>query len=303
MDGLWSGGSAGSMRDGNDLGRDWVGPPVEGSFPDIEVLESWFPLLFLERRSRGGADGAGRFRAGGGNQFSFRPHGVGEITGTIFGMRRWLPLQGLAGGRPGACNELIVHRGDGSSRTLELATTEALVRHGDWYEMRMACGGGYGDPLDRDTAAVERDVMHGRFDAEVARRSYGVAVGDPEATAALREKMRRDRLTRAQPARKPLSAADVEIAGAAQPIYPGVLQRGAIAVAEQSGAPLARAPDHWTEGCPTLIERRGEADSPDIWYRTWLDPQTGRSLHVEAVVGDVERSFEVSPARWINAAA
>ena len=223
--------------------------------------------------------------------------------GTIFGMRRWLPLQGLAGGRPGACNELIVHRGDGSSRTLELATSGALVREGDWYEMRMASGGGYGDPLDREAAAVERDVTHGRFDAEVARRSYGVAVGDPEATAALRERMRRDRLTRAQPARKPLSAADVKIAGAAQPIYPGVLQRGAIAVAEQSGAPLAHAPDHWTDGCPTLIERRGDMDSPDIWYRTWLDPQSGRSLHVEAVVGDVERSFEVSPARWIHAAA
>jgi N-methylhydantoinase B len=117
--------------------------------------------------------------------------------------------------------------------------------------------------------------------------------------------MRRDRLARAQPARKPLSAAhlDVDVGGAAQPIYPGVLQRGAIAVAELSGAPLARAPDHWTDGCPTLIERRGDADDPDIWYRTWLDPQTGRSLHVEAVVGDDERSFEVSPARWINAAA
>ena len=303
MDGLWSGGSAGSSRDGNDLGRDWVGPPVEGSFPDIEVLESWFPLLFLERRSRGGADGAGRFRAGGGNQFSFRPHGVDEIVGTIFGMRRWLPLQGLAGGRPGACNELIVHRGDGSSRTLELATSGALVREGDWYEMRMACGGGFGDPLDREAAAVERDVGHGRFNAEVARRSYGVVVGDPEATAALRQTMRRERLSRARPARKPLSTRDVEIVGAAQPIYPGVLQRGAIAVAEQSGAPLARAPDHWTDGCPTLIERRGDADGPDIWYRTWLDPLTGRSLHVEAVVGDVERSFEVSPARWISAAA
>jgi len=44
-------------------------------------------------------------------------------------------------------------------------------------------------------------------------------------------------------------------------------------------------------------------DGPDIWYRTWLDPQTGRALHVEAVVGDVERSFEVSPARWTHAAA
>jgi N-methylhydantoinase B len=304
MDGLWAGGSAGSLRDGNDLGRDLVGPPVEGSFPDIEVLESWFPLLFLERRSRGGADGAGEFRAGGGNQFSFRPHGVAEISGTIFGMRRWLPLQGLAGGRPGACNELIVHGADGSSRTLELAASGAVVREGDWFEMRMASGGGYGDPLDREAAAVERDVAHARFDREVARRAYGVVVGDRVATAALRDQMRRDRLTRAEPARKPLCAEDVEIiVGETQPIYPGVIQRGAIAVAEASGAPLARAPDHWTDGCPMLIERRGDTNGPDIFYRTWLDPKTGRSLHVEAVVGDAGRSFEVAPTRWVNAAA
>ena len=303
MDGMWVGGSAGRLRDGNDLGRDPVGPAVEGSFPDIEVLESWFPLLFIERSSRGGGEGAGQFRAGGGNHFSFRPHGVGEISGTIFGMRRWLPLQGLAGGRPGSCNELIVHHADGSSRTLELAGSGAIVRDGDWYEMRMASGGGYGDPLDRDAAAVERDVTHGRFDLELARRTYGVVAGDRAATAALREKMRRDRLTRALPALKPLTSQDVEISGDAQPIYPGVIQRGAIAVAEASGAPLARAPDHWTDGCPMLIERRGDAKGPDILIRTWMDPKTGRSLHVEAVVGDAERSFEVAPTRWIHAVA
>jgi N-methylhydantoinase B len=116
--------------------------------------------------------------------------------------------------------------------------------------------------------------------------------------------MRRDRLTRAEPARKPLCAEDVEIiVGETQPIYPGVIQRGAIAVAEASGAPLARAPDHWTDGCPMLIERRGDTNGPDIFYRTWLDPKTGRSLHVEAVVGDAGRSFEVAPTRWVNAAA
>src|SRR5882672_240298 len=303
MDGLWAGGSAGSLRDGNDMGRDVIGPAVEGSFPDIEVLESWFPLLFLERRSRGGAEGAGQFRAGSGNQFSFRPHGVAEIVGTIFGMRRWLPLQGLAGGRPGACNELIVHHADGSSRTLELAASAAVVHAGDWYEMRMASGGGYGDPLDRHAVAVERDIAHGRIDAEVARRTYGVVVGNAAATAALRDVIRRERLARAQPARKPLSCGSIEISGDALPIYPGVVQRGTVAVAEASGAPLARAPDHWTEGCPTLIERRGDANDPDIFYRTWLDPRSGSALHVEAVVGDVERSFEVAPTRWTNAAA
>ena len=63
---------------------------------------------------RRGADGAGQARAGGGNQFSFRTHGIDEMQGTLFGMRRWLPLQGMAGGRPGACAEFVVHRADGT---------------------------------------------------------------------------------------------------------------------------------------------------------------------------------------------
>jgi hypothetical protein len=148
-----------------------------------------------------------------------------------------------------------VHHADGSSRTLELAASAAVVREGEWYEMRMASGGGYGDPLDREAAAVERDVAHGRMDAEVARRSYGVVVGDGAATAALRDATRRDRLTRAQPARKPLSSGSVDISGDALPIYPGVIQRGAIAVAEASGAPLAHAPE--TRKIPTFSIARG----------------------------------------------
>jgi N-methylhydantoinase B len=301
LDGNWVGGSAGAGRDGGDLGRDPVGPAVRGAFPDIEVLESWFPLLFLARRSRGGAGGAGAYRAGGGNRFAFRPHGADEIRGTMFGMRRWLPLQGLAGGRPGACTELVVHRADGGVETLDVASDGAVVRAGDWYEMRLASGGGYGDPLDRDPSRVEADVARGRFDAALAREAYGVVLGDPAATGALRDSLRKRRLERAEPARRPLARGAVSIDGPPQPLYPGVVQRGAIAVAEASGAPLARAPDHWTEGCPLLVERRWSENEPDVVYRTWLDPETGRALHVEVALEGSERGFEVAPLRWSTA--
>ena len=45
-------------------------------------------------------------------------------------------------------------------------------------------------------------------------------------------------------------------------MFPGVVQHGAVAVAEASGAPLAVAPDHWTDGCPVLIERLWEDEPP-----------------------------------------
>ncbi len=194
------------------------------------MLESWYPLLFMERSVRGGSGGAGQKRAGGGFQVSFRPHGVDEIRGTMFGMRRWLPLQGLAGGRPGACNEFLIHRADGSIEALDMISAGAKVRDGEWFELRMGSGGGYGDPLDRDPADVARDVAHGRYDVAVAQEAYGVVVADANATERLREAMRRDRLARAEPPAKPRSR-DVNVSKWRGPnrSFPGVVQRGAIA--------------------------------------------------------------------------
>jgi N-methylhydantoinase B len=302
LDGLWAGSSAGSAIDGNDLGREPVGPAVEGSFPDIEVLESWYPLLFIERRSRSGASGAGQYRAGAGNQFSFRPHGISHIVGTVFGMRRWLPLQGVAGGRPGACNEMLVHHADGSVTELDLSCSGITVGPDEWYEMRLASGGGFGDPLDRVAAAVERDLVQGRLNESDGRSMYGVESGDPIATVELRDRMRRERLDRAQPAKKPFSSTIPSMTGDPVPLFPGIVQHGGVAVAAASGTPLAVSPDHWTDGCPTIVERIWGDEGPDVFYRTWLDPKSGRSLHVEAVVGYDERSFEVMPTRWCQAA-
>jgi len=277
-----------------------------GSFIDIEVLEAWFPLLVLERRTRRGALGAGRYRAGAGNHFSFRPHGVVAMHGTLFGMRRWLPLQGLAGGRPGSTAEMAVTRADGTTEVFPVHASGVRIDAGDHYEIRLPCAGGFGDPLDRDPARVAADVVDGRFDAHDAEAVYGVicddaGIVDPEATAHRRAGMRADRLARAAPALKPGDGIVVPAGAPALPLYPGVVQRGDVAVAEASGAPLAVAPDHWTDGCPVLTEDLWGASGPAVSVRTYLDPASGRALHVEAVVGDAGRSFLVAPTRWSRA--
>jgi N-methylhydantoinase B len=175
-----------------------------------------------------------------------------------------------------------------------------VVKAADWYELRLANGGGFGDPLDRDPELVERDIREGRVDKVLAQQTYGVIAGDQAATAALRERMRFDRLMTAKPPAKPLSR-NIRTTGTALPLYPGVLQYGNVAVAEASGAPLAMAPDHWTEGCAVLTERRWPKDGPDVVYRSYLDPETGRVLHVEVVLGDEPRTFMVAPHRWTEA--
>jgi N-methylhydantoinase B len=308
LDGNWVGGSAGQARDGTDLGRNPVGSDIEGSLADIEILESWFPLLFLERSARPGVGGAGRYRAGGGTLLSFRPSGIDQISGTMFGMRRWMPLPGLAGGSPGACNEFLVHRLDGTVEELDPNSAGTPVRDGERFEMRLSSGGGFGDPLDRDPAAVAADVAARRFSAAEAAEIYGTLLDghnqvDEPATAARRATIRRERLSRARPPEHVVTDAAVSDPGdlSGEPLYPGVVQRGDVAYAQDSGAPLARAPRHWTDGCPVLEDRRWADAGPDVVFRSYLDPRTGRTLHVEVTLAGEPRSFEVSPHRWTSA--
>lgn len=74
--------------------------------------------------------------------------------------------------------------------------THAPSRDGPWQYFGRECwrtapgavfrylsngGGGWGNPLERDPAAVLRDVRNGYVTLEGARRDYGVVVtGDPE---------------------------------------------------------------------------------------------------------------------------
>jgi N-methylhydantoinase B len=226
----------------------------------------------------------------------------------MFGMRRWMPLPGLAGGSPGACTEFLVHRLDGTVEELDPNSAGTPVRDGEWFEMRLSSGGGFGDPLDRDPAAVAADVAAGRFSATEAAEIYGTVLDehhqvDEPATAARRATICRERLSRARPPEHTVTdaAASDPADTTGDPLYPGVVQRGDVAYAQDSGAPLARAPRHWTDGCPVLEDRRWADSGPDVVFRSYLDPRTGQTLHVEVTLAGQPRSFEVSPHRWTSA--
>ena len=66
---------------------------------------------------------------------------------------------------------------------------------GDVLYMRVASGGGYGDPLAREPGLVQVDVKDGAVSEDAARDIYGVALDpetgrvDPEATGALRRRL------------------------------------------------------------------------------------------------------------------
>jgi len=307
-DGNWTGSTAGRARDGLPLTVRLVGPEAGYAIADAEVLESWYPILIESRRERPGPDGAGSYRGGGGNEFAFSPHGTAFLDGAMFGMRRWLPLEGAAGGMPGGCTAYLLRRRDGTVESVATHAVGIRVEEGETFEFHVGSGGGWGDPLDRDPAAVVEDVTRGRVTIDDAHDAYGVVV-DPEgegwddaATAEERDRLRHARLAASHPPRRAVDAAASERAtGTAMPLYPGIVQYGDVAVAEGSGAPLAVAPDHWTDGC-AVLEWQHSPHGPPVNVRAYLDPGTGRSLFVEVVPGDLGRVFEVAPRRWTAAA-
>jgi N-methylhydantoinase B len=303
LDGAMSGGSAGHDRDGYDLFSFMVARKAIIEAIDVELFESRYPALVLEKRPRPGAAGAGRYRAGAGSQMAYKPYGVASLAGVMLGMREWLPLPGFAGGMPGANTDFAIRRADGRRDSVSGHASGVRVNADEVFEFRLGSGGGLGDPVDRDTAEVERDVRQGRIAAHEAADVYGVMIGgsgkaDLAATLLRRAELLRDRLLRAKPAVNPLQQDRAAAArGTGLPLYPGVGQWGNAAHAIVSGAALALAPDHWTDGCPMLEERRDR-----LLIRSYLDPLTGRSLLVEALPVGESRTVDTRPRRWVDAA-
>ncbi len=306
LDGCLPAPSAGHDRDGNDLFSFLVGRQGIVEFIDVEILESWYPLLVHEKKPRPGAFGAGTFRSGAGCQMSYEPYGTDALHGVMLAMRERLPLTGMAGGFPGATTSFRIHRADGTVEAVDGHAMDVVVRDGDTFEFLCASGGGWGDPLERDPALVAHDVALGRITADDAGAVYGVELdGDgvpaADATARRRHEILADRLARARPAANPVPAEpppdpDVD---ADAPLYPGVIQRGRWAVSEQTGAVLAIAPDHWTDGCP-VIEEHLSYGRLELVVETYLDPPLGpharrrrapsrRATHVHERAGPLGR--------------
>jgi len=69
------------------------------------------------------------------------------------------------------------------------------LHENDVLYMRVASGGGYGDPLERDPALIQEDVANAVVSLDAARKLYGVVIEEPglrvdfEATRQLRIKM------------------------------------------------------------------------------------------------------------------
>ena len=141
-----------------------------------EVAESRYGL-YVDRMSLNDAPGGEGAHAGGrGIVVEYRVRSDGCFFTCSYTRNRHLPWA-IEGGVEGSPNVAEVIRRDGS-REEYAVVTGLTVNEGDVIRIRTGNGGGFGDPRDRDRAAVEADLRNGLLTTDRAREIYGHARAD-----------------------------------------------------------------------------------------------------------------------------
>jgi N-methylhydantoinase B len=137
----------------------------------IEDIESHFPLRVTQYELLEDRAGAGRWRGGLGTvrEIEF----LADAGCSLEGDGSVWPPPGLFGGRDGTPGAVLVNRGAANEQELPSKFPYRKAQAGDRLCLIAPCGGGYGDPLERDRAAVEADVADGYVSRESARTIYG----------------------------------------------------------------------------------------------------------------------------------
>ncbi|MBA2518371.1 MAG: hydantoinase B/oxoprolinase family protein, partial [Chloroflexia bacterium] len=143
--------------------------------PPIEVVEQRFGLevcrYALNTDDEGGE---GEFRGGRGGIREYKMlHAAGGALTITLGRHKERPW-GVAGGHEGGNNYAFVRRAGGAIEGPFAKVARLQLQQGDVISIRTGAGGGWGDPRNRPSEQVRRDVRAGVMSAEVAREVYGV---------------------------------------------------------------------------------------------------------------------------------
>jgi N-methylhydantoinase B len=135
----------------------------------VELQEIQYPFLIEKFALRQDSGGAGQHRGGLGVELTYRA--LQTASANVNCERTKDAPWGLNGGKPGAINEAVLKRADGSEEKL-LKATGVVLEKDDRLVFRTAGGGGWGDPKKRDRREIEADVRTGVVSEAAAKRDY-----------------------------------------------------------------------------------------------------------------------------------
>lgn len=182
-----TGRGGGPDQDGQDAGPYWLGNMANTS---VEIIEAENPLLIDEYGFLPDTGGPGKYRGAMGMVRQYRLL-ADEAIVQLRADRHVFPCWGIFGGKPGALSHSYFVRG--GVREEAPSKFVQTMRKGETFRAEMAGSGGYGDPFERDPAAVAEDVRQSKMTLAHAAAEYGVVVDpisatlDKDATKTLRD--------------------------------------------------------------------------------------------------------------------
>ncbi len=165
-----------------------------------EFTESRFPFRVERLGLAVDSGGPGTYRGGLGYDKHIRV--LRNASFMSIADRSILACWGVNGGLAGRPFSVTIDPGGPNERDVDALADAEPVRAGEVIRIRTTGGGGWGDPLERDPAAVLRDVRWRKVSRDAAREAYGVVLDGDEVDAAATA-ARRDELRAARPADRP----------------------------------------------------------------------------------------------------
>ena len=157
-----------------------------------EYAETYYPVRIARYVPARDTGGAGLHRGGTGIEKEYLFTGPGAFT--VNDDRAVIAPWGINGGRHGGVSSKTLHRANGEIVELPSKIDQVPVEAGDRLVFGTAGAGGWGDPYDRDSALVHRDVTRDLVSATAAATEYGVVIDDDGVneveTAAERNRLR-----------------------------------------------------------------------------------------------------------------
>ena len=138
----------------------------------VEMIEVVSPVVVREKSLLPDTAGPGRSRGGFGQVFRFGVRTGSQYEVNTMCDQTYFPLYGLAGGGEAARGTYGLSNGEEPPLRKAIITVPADTD----VIMRLPGGGGFGNPLQRDPAAVRADVEAGLLSVQAARDQYGVVV-------------------------------------------------------------------------------------------------------------------------------
>ena len=186
---------------GGAPGRPWAdGSDVVHIVPNsrnlpVEFSETRFPIRIEQLGLAQDSAGAG-FRRGGFG-YDKRVRSLQKSTMISNADRSEMSCVGINGGKASGTYKASVERADGRAQPVLGMSDNIVVEENEICRVITTGGGGWGDPLKRETEMVAYDVTTGLVSVDAARKDYGVIVAkeghvyvaDTAATDALRAEM------------------------------------------------------------------------------------------------------------------